>query len=106
MRRYVVGIVLGTANTVLAYAPHVGDDPVGPTQVAPLAQLVDAGEVGQAPQLPSFAYLPGPHELPEGSLRLPWRQPGDDPDVAVGELAKRQGVKVPGRLVASAKSWL
>jgi hypothetical protein len=53
--------------------------------------------------LPSFLYLPGPHELPQGATRLPW---GDDAQQIVGEFARVQGAKVPGHLVASAKSWL
>ena len=53
--------------------------------------------------LPSFLYLPGEHELPPGAARLPWN---DGADRIVGEFARIQGAKVPGRLVASAKSWL
>jgi molecular chaperone DnaK (HSP70) len=53
--------------------------------------------------LPSFLYLPGPNELPAGSLKLPW---APDRDYAVGEFARNFGSQVPTRLVASAKSWL
>src|SRR5947208_16763906 len=53
--------------------------------------------------LPSFLYLPGPHELPPGAAALPWEP---TPDLIVGEFARVQGAKVPGHLVASAKSWL
>jgi hypothetical protein len=48
-------------------------------------------------------YLPGPNELPAGSLRLPW---GTGRDFAVGEFARQQGGVVPTRIVSSAKSWL
>src|SRR5262249_52788565 len=51
----------------------------------------------------SFLYLPGPNELPAGSLKLPW---APDRDYAVGEFARNHGSQVPTRLVASAKSWL
>src|SRR5262249_13189313 len=51
----------------------------------------------------SFLYLPGPGELPAGSLKLPWAA---DRDYAVGEFARHQGNQVPTRLVSSAKSWL
>jgi hypothetical protein len=53
--------------------------------------------------LPSFVYLPGAHELPEGATRLPWNEGADR---IVGEFARSQGAKVPSRLVSSAKSWL
>jgi hypothetical protein len=51
--------------------------------------------------LPSAVYLPGP-ELPPGARALPWGTPGE----VVGALARAQGARVPGRLAASAKSWL
>jgi hypothetical protein len=47
--------------------------------------------------------LPGPNELPAGSLKLPWDA---NRDYAVGEFARNFGSQVPTRLVASAKSWL
>jgi hypothetical protein len=53
--------------------------------------------------LPSCIYLPGEHELAAGSTALPWEQ---SPELIVGEFARWQGARVPGRLVASAKSWL
>ena len=65
-------------------------------------QLVAPGETLARRLLPSNAYLPGEHELPAEATRLPW---GGGPPI-VGELAKLQGARVPGRMVASAKSWL
>jgi hypothetical protein len=53
--------------------------------------------------LPSVLYLPGRHELPPDAARLPW---DPEADRIVGEFARGQGAKVPGHLVASAKSWL
>src|SRR4029453_2279051 len=50
-----------------------------------------------------FLYLPGPHDLPAGSLALPWDR---DRDYVVGQFARLQGARIPGRLIASAKSWL
>src|SRR5262249_21054290 len=102
--RYVVGIDLGTTNSALAYA----DTGVGEGEDIPLVhlavpQLVQPGAVEERPLLPSFLYLPGPNELPAGSLRLPW---APDRDFAVGEFARNHGGLVPTRLVSSAKSWL
>ena len=105
MPRYLVGIDLGTTNTALAYVDLTAKPrPGGPKlHTFPVPQLVAAGQVGDQPLLPSFLYLPGPHDLPPGSIDLPWDK--DRADV-VGEFARNHGAKVPGRLVSSAKSWL
>ena len=101
--RFLVGIDLGTVNTALAYVDLAAEgDPADALRVMSIPQLVAPGEVGDRHLLPSSAYLPGEHELPPGARRLPW----GEPDVVVGELARTQGARVPGRLVASAKSWL
>ena len=98
--RYLVGIDLGTTNTACAYV----DTTAGRTiRAFDVPQLVAPGRVAPRPTLPSFLYLAGAHELPAGSLDLPW---ADGRDYAVGELAREQGARVPGRLVASSKSWL
>jgi molecular chaperone DnaK (HSP70) len=97
----IVGIDLGTTNSALA---HV--DPARSTRVVSdeIVQLVGAGEAAPRPTLPSFLYLAGEHELPPEALALPWA--GATVDRIVGEFARTQGAQVPGRLVASAKSWL
>jgi hypothetical protein len=106
MARYLIGIDLGTTNSALAYVDlkRTGPDKNRPV-IHPFAvpQLVAPGEVADRPLLPSFLYLPGPHDLPPGSTALPW-----DPacPYAVGEFARNHGARVPGRLVTSAKSWL
>jgi molecular chaperone DnaK (HSP70) len=98
--RYVIGIDLGTTNTVVAFADT--ERAGAHVEVMPVEQLVGPGEVAALPLLPSFLYLPGPHELPEGATRLPWGEPNH----VVGQFARAQGSRVPGRLVVSAKSWL
>ncbi|WP_373045690.1 Hsp70 family protein [Vulgatibacter sp.] len=97
--RYVVGIDLGTTNSAVAFSP------VGKVQIQlfRVPQLVAPGEAAPFDLLPSAVYLPAEGELPAGGTRLPW---GEEPPFVVGELARRLGAKVPGRLVASAKSWL
>src|SRR4029077_7416695 len=72
-------------------------------QVFNIPQVVNLGEVAERPLLPSFLYLPGPNEVPAGSLKLPWNK---KTDFAVGEFARNFGSQVPTRLVSSAKSWL
>lgn len=68
-----------------------------------IAQLVAPGELGVQPLLPSFLFLPGPNDVPPGSLALPW---DGELGYAVGEWARNRGAELPARLVASAKSWL
>jgi len=99
--RFVVGIDLGTTNSAVAYI----DTGAAKEAVAELAipQVVQPGIVEPRQLLPSFLYLPGPNELPAGSLKLPWSA---DRDLAVGEFARNFGSQVPTRLVSSAKSWL
>ena len=98
--RYLVGIDLGTTNTACAYVDiATGRD----IRVFDVPQLVAPGEVRARPTLPSFLYLAGEHDLPAGSLDLPW---AERRTWCVGELAREQGARVPGRLVSSAKSWL
>jgi molecular chaperone DnaK (HSP70) len=106
MSAYVLGIDLGTTNSALASTPATNlDDPKAKPviSVTSIPQITQPGEVGTQLLLPSFLYLPGPGELPTGSLALPWDAARD---YAVGAFARSMGAKVPGRLVSSAKSWL
>ncbi|MEM5328442.1 Hsp70 family protein [Paraburkholderia sp. JHI2823] len=107
MKPYVVGIDLGTSNTVVAYVEAGGDA----IRVFDIEQLTGPGEVGAEKMLPSARYHPAAGELAEGDLRLPWSASsesasGELAGVVVGRLARTLGAQVPGRLVASAKSWL
>lgn len=96
--RFAVGIDLGTTHCAISAARI--DHPV--VRLLPVPQLVAPGEVAERPLLPSFTYLPAPGELSDSDRTLPW---GPHPHV-VGEAARRLGARVPGRLVASAKSWV
>jgi molecular chaperone DnaK (HSP70) len=101
--RFVVGIDLGTTNSALAYVDTGAGDEAARPALLPVPQVVQQGVVEDRPLLPSFLYLPGPGELPAGSLKMPWDA---GRDYAVGEFARQQGSRVPTRLVTSAKSWL
>src|SRR3954465_15411976 len=102
--RYIVGIDLGTTNCAVAYVDTRGRErPSADIRLFEVPQLVAAGETAPRTMLPSFLYLPGAHDLPPGAARLPWKR---DADRIVGEYARIQGARVPGHLVASAKSWL
>jgi molecular chaperone DnaK (HSP70) len=99
--RYLVGIDLGTTNTACAYVDaHASSKAI---RVFPIPQLVAPGRVETRETLPSFCYLAGEHDLPAGSLDLPW---ATGRSWCAGVLAREQGARVSGRLVASAKSWL
>jgi molecular chaperone DnaK (HSP70) len=113
MKRYCVGIDLGTSNTVLAYAQAGGSPGGSPAiRVFEIEQLVSPGEVAARPLLPSVRYHAAPGELSAGDLQLPWsgsaHAAADDAaqPVVIGRLARLLGAQVPGRLVTSAKSWL
>jgi hypothetical protein len=105
MARYLLGIDLGTTNSALAYIDLQRKVRHGPPEIQTFAvpQLVALGELANRPLLPSFIYLPGEHDLPPGAAALPWNK---DHNHIVGEFARNHGSRVPGRLVASAKSWL
>jgi molecular chaperone DnaK (HSP70) len=104
MSKYVVSIDLGTTNTVMAYA-EAGSAEI---RLFDIEQLTAPGEIGAAALLPSVRYHPAQGELADGDLQLPWRQadPAGLPQVVIGRLARKLGAQVPGRVVASAKSWL
>ena len=98
--RYIVGIDLGTTNCAVAYIDTARSAEILPFS---LLQLINEATVAAQPTLPSFLYLPGPRDLPEGSLSVPWDR---EPTFVVGQFARAQGARIPGRLVSSAKSWM
>ncbi len=102
MSDHVIGIDLGTSNCALAYARVTAGAPARIEDFA-IPQLLRPGQVASQALLPSALYLPGEHEMAAGALALPW---DTAPPYPVGEFARWQGGRVPGRLVASAKSWL
>ncbi len=101
--RFIVGIDLGTTNMAVSYVDTISGSEAARPQVLNIPQVVNLGEVADRNLLPSFMYLPGPNEVPAGSLKLPWNEKAD---FAIGEFARNFGSQVPTRLVSSAKSWL
>ena len=101
--KYIVGIDLGTTNTVLAYLDQTIDEEEQHVELQAVPQLINPGEVDEPLSLPSFLYVPGDLDFPSGSLALPWES---EPEYVIGELARKRGAESPTRLVASAKSWL
>jgi molecular chaperone DnaK (HSP70) len=102
--RYLIGIDLGTTNSVVAYIDtQKVADADSPIRVFPVPQLVGPGEVRTLPALPSFLYFPTEDELSAGGVSATW---DEDPPMVTGVLAREQGALVPSRQVSSAKSWL
>jgi hypothetical protein len=103
--RYLIGIDLGTTNSVVAYI----DTSDAPSEASPgihvfgVTQVVAPGEVRAEPALPSFLCFLTESEIESGAFRLPWE---DRPSAIAGVAARDHGMRVPGRLVSSAKSWL
>jgi hypothetical protein len=101
--KYIVGIDLGTTNTVVAFA-ELGSPRI---TVFDVPQLIAAGEVAARSQLPSFRYHATPEELSDADMQLGFVAPLPElPRGVTGVLAQTLGGRAPGRLVASAKSWL
>lgn len=100
--KYIIGIDLGTSNCALAHVELAGGRNAAVRDFA-VPQLRRLGEVAARPLLPSCLYIPHEQELPPGSTTLPW---GESGGLVAGEFARWQGARTPGRLVASAKSWL
>src|SRR5882672_9265118 len=102
MTRYLIGIDLGTTNSALAYidleSGKASAVRVPKIHSFAITQLVAPAEVASRPLLPSFLYLPGPHDLPPGATALAWNA---ERAYAVGEFARNHGARVPGRLVTS-----
>jgi hypothetical protein len=98
--RYIIGIDLGTTNSVVAY---LDKQEASAIQVFQVPQLVAEGEVRSLPTLPSFLYFPSEQDLSAGSMKLPWEE---RPESVAGVFAREQGALLPGRQVSSAKSWL
>lgn len=102
--RYLIGIDLGTTNSVVAFVDTQGSgEGSSDIQVFDVAQVVAPGEVRAVAALPSFLYFPTEAEIVSGALALPWEA---NPSAMAGVMARDQGSLVPGRQVSSAKSWL
>jgi molecular chaperone DnaK (HSP70) len=102
--RYLIGIDLGTTNSVVAYIDtQNGVEGGSAIRVFQVPQLLAHGEVRKLPALPSFLYFPTQDELSAGTVCATW---DGDPPMLTGVHARELGALVPSRQVSSAKSWL
>ncbi len=97
---FIIGIDLGTTNSVAAYTAIDGG---GDIQVLSIPQLTGPGTVEKRDILPSAVLIPGENDIPPQALQLPWNA---GIHMAVGEFARNRGAEIPHRLISSAKSWL
>jgi molecular chaperone DnaK (HSP70) len=109
-KKYIIGIDLGTTNSAVSYV-DLSSDAGGNKRrinIFHMPQLTGAGEVSSLPVLPSFLYIPGPYDISDEALVLPWKKEirTDEDKNFVGAFARDHGAKIPSRLVSSAKSWL
>lgn len=108
---YVIGIDLGTTNSVLAYASLEDDTPN--VELLKIPQLVDDNTIESSTSLASFCYIApdvaadvaasGRSKTLGENLDLPWAA---DRMYCVGEFARRRAADRPERTVSAAKSWL
>ncbi|MDJ0804669.1 MAG: Hsp70 family protein [Desulfobacterales bacterium] len=102
--KYIVGIDLGTTNSILAFTAADEEAPESADiKVMEIPQLIGPGAVAAQQMLPSFVYLPGEADKASETLALPWQE---DVSLVVGELARNRGAEVPQQLISSSKSWL
>ena len=99
--RYVIGIDLGTTNSVVAWSALKDDQPQ--VQLLPVPQLVAANTIESRPMLPSFLYLCTADESAAHTFALPW---SDDATFATGHAARNLSAEFPDRTIGAAKSWL
>jgi hypothetical protein len=101
MRKYSIGIDLGTTNCVLAWADLESESPS--IELLPVDQITGPSQVESLASLASFLYLPTEQEQQSRALVT------DDRDAAepvIGEYARRISAERPERTIAAAKSWL
>ncbi len=70
--RFLVGIDLGTTNTVVAFCELCDALEQAPVSIFPIDQLIGPGEVVRRPLLPSFRYHPAEGQFSDSDLTLPW----------------------------------
>jgi len=101
---YIIGIDLGTTNTVVAYTGAVLEKGEKPDiRIFRIPQLTAPGVIEKLDTLPSFIYMPQESEITGGNLSIPW---DCKTGYVIGEYARKRSAEAPQRVISSAKSWL
>ncbi|MFO0554908.1 MAG: Hsp70 family protein [Polyangiaceae bacterium] len=100
MAPFVVGLDLGTSNTVVGSA-DVGGSSTAAISLFPIRQRATATTIEERVLFPSCAYFPLENEL-DASAPLA----GEEDGWILGEAARLRGTEIPDRAINSSKSWL
>jgi molecular chaperone DnaK (HSP70) len=101
---YIIGIDLGTTNSVVAYTEaNIKKGETPDIKMLKIPQIVGPGTVEKREILPSFILMNEKNDAMDEALNLPW---DNEIHYAVGEYARDRGAEIPGRLISSSKSWL
>ena len=95
--KWIIGIDLGTTHCALS----VKKPGSAPIELLSVPQFIEAGQVQSSVLLPSFGLQPDAQQMNQLQDGLPWGYQGG---LVVGELARRQAYKQPGRVITSSKS--
>jgi len=101
---YIIGIDLGTTNSVAAYTEvNSTRGETSDIKILKIPQLTCPGTVEKREILPSFILMHEKNDDRDEALNLPW---DNETHYVVGEHARDRGAEIPGRLISSSKSWL
>jgi molecular chaperone DnaK (HSP70) len=101
MKRYIIGIDLGTTNCVVSYIDNSSTDKTSKIFLIP--QITQPGIVETIDMLPSYIYIPTASEVAQGGFALPW---DNQINYVTGIYASERGAQVTTHLISSSKSWL
>lgn len=101
MKKYSIGIDLGTTNCVVAFAELNGEAPE--LRLLKIPQVSAPSQTESHDSLPSFLYVPTEQESESGVFDIP-----DSPAYPTvnGAYARTISAEHPERTIAAAKSWL
>jgi molecular chaperone DnaK (HSP70) len=101
---YIIGIDLGTTNSVVAYTRimSLGNEK-SKINIFEVPQFTSPGVIEKRPVTPSFIYIPTEQDLSPNAAVIPWYSGNK---LIIGEYGRDRGAEIPQRLIASSKSWL
>ena len=102
--RFIVGIDLGTTNSAMSFVDT--HDKRNIVRDFAIEQWVDFGVRTTLDVLPSFHYEATPAETKELQNYPQHARTVPEVSSVIGALARDRGMQMPGRQIASAKSWL